>query len=473
MPYVYRNEEHKPGIIGATGGGNTNLSGLLFQAGSAFRPAIAPARDLRYNSEMRGPATVCLFFAVCLFLTPARILARAGSADPVFADVGFDQWFQQGTGTRIHWTAVVADPLLSTHQRLFSRTVMKVGGEELARRRGKGKLLLMIQIADNKGDVWQYHSPLDLESIPEGARPNDYQYIQPFFVLPGKYAISLAVYDTATREHSIARRKLHVSQLRDDPLRGAWNSLPAVEFLDPCDPPDTWFLPLIRGRLHLPVMTRHPVQIDVFVNLTPTDRFAGSARIQDLNLAALIPVLKLLSEVAWSDARVNIEMLDLSRNKVVFSQENVRDIDWGKARGRLAETAPGVIDLKSLENHKHSADFFTTEIRRRIGLPVSGRNRAVIVLSSGISFRPEVELHPVEDAPRPDMKVLYLRYQMPRQIAMGRGGRGEGPAPARFGPVNDQLEPLLKGLNPQLFDVTTTGQFRRALARIFDGVAVM
>ena len=425
---------------------------------------------------MRGPLKLRLFLAVSLFSVPVRIFAHGGTADPVFADSQFDRWFQEGGhagATHINWTASVADPLLSTHQRLFSRVVMKVNGEELARRRGRGQFLLMIQITDGKGDAWQYHSPIELQRIPEGMKANDYEYIQPFFVVPGNYSISLAVFDTATGEHSVARRRLHVAQLRGDPWRGAWRDLPAVEFLDPCDPPDTWFLPLIQGRLDLPVTTKHPVQIDVFVNLTPTDRFAGSGRMQDLNLAALIPVMKLLSEVKWSDARLNVEMLDLARNRVVFRQDDVRDIDWDKARGRLTATTPGVIDVQSLENHRYSADFFTAEIGRKITPAVAGRNRVVIVLSSSINFRSEVELRPIGVAARPDVKVFYLRYQMPRQIANGRGGRAAAPMPGRLGPLNDDLEPLLKGLNPQLFDVTTATQFRRALARILDSVAVM
>ena len=424
---------------------------------------------------MRGPATLRLYLTMCLLFTPAILFAHGGMADPVFAENHFERWFRDGGATHINWTASVAEPLLSTHQRLFSRILIKVNGEELARRRGKGQLLLMIQVTDSNGEAWQYHSPIDLESVPGGVKANDYQYIQPFFVVPGNYAISLAVFDTATGEHSVAKRKLHVAPLRGDPLQEAWRNLPAVEFLDPCDPPDTWFLPLIQGRLHLPVKTRHPLQIDLFVNLTPTDRFAGSGHIQDLNLSALIPVLKLLSEVQWSDAQLNIELLDLARNRVVFRQDNVSGFDWNKAREQLAYTTPGVIDVKSLENHRYSADFFTEEIGRKIKSAAAGRNRAVIVLSSSINFRSEVELRPIGMAARPDMKVFYLRYQLPRQIAGARGGRGTdaGPMPGKIGPLNDDLEPLLKGLNPQLFDVTTATQFRRALARILDSVALM
>jgi hypothetical protein len=422
---------------------------------------------------MTASGRVCagLFFFACL--CPA--FALTGSPDPVFAEVKFDQWSRESSGTHFNWSVTVGEPLLSTHQRLFSRVLMKVGGEELARRRGKGEFLLMVQLTDPKGEVWQYHYPIDLETVPEGVKGNDYQYIQPFFVLPGNYSIVLGVFDTATGEHSVARRKLHVAQLRGDPLRGAWRDLPTVEFLVPCDPPDTWFLPMIQGKLDLQVKTKHRVHIDVLLNLTPADRFAGSSRVQDVNLSVLIPVVKLLSEVKWSDAQVSIEMVDLTRNRVVYRQENGNGIDWERARARLGIVPPGVIDVKSLENHKYTGDFFVNEIGRKIAAPpVSGEPRAVIVLSSAVGFRPEVELRPIGISAPPGTKVFYLRYQMPRQVAGARGGRGgEIPVPARLGPLNDDLEPLLKGLNPQVFDVVTAGQFRKALARIFDGVAAM
>ena len=406
----------------------------------------------------------------------ARAFALSGSPDPVFAEVKFDQWSREGSGTHFNWNVTISEPLLSTHQRLFSRAVMKIGGEELVRRRGEGQFLLMIQLTDQQGGLWQYHYPIDLETVPEGMKASDYQYIQPFFVLPGNYSIVLGVFDTASGEHSVARRRLHVAQLRGDPLRGAWRDLPAVEFLVPCDPPDTWFLPMIRGKLDLPVKTKHPVQIDVLVNLTPADRFAGSSRVQDINLSVLIPIAKVLSEVKWSEARVNLEMLDLTRNRVVYRQDDVDGIDWERARNRLGIVPPGVIDLKSLENHKFSADFFTNEVRRKVSAPsVAGVPRAVIVLSSAVSFRPEVELRPIGIGAPQGTKLFYLRYQMPRQIAGARSGRGGGeiPVPARLGPLNDDLAPLLKGLNPQVFDVASASQFRKALARIFDGVAVM
>ena len=104
------------------------------------------------------------------------------------------------------------------------------------------------------------------------------------------------------------------------------------------------------------------MHIDVLLNLTPADRFAGSSRVQDVNLSVLIPVVKLLSQVKWSDAQVNIEMVDLTRNLVVYRQENINGIDWERARVRLGVLPPGVIDVKSLENHKYTGDFFVNEI---------------------------------------------------------------------------------------------------------------
>lgn len=430
--------------------------------------------------DLRLPFTACLFLAAAV----APVFAQGGSADPAFSGIPFDQWFQESARSRIHWTASVADPLLSTHQRLVSRIEMKLDGKELVRRRGKGSLLIMIQLTDGKGRAWQDHYSIDLENIPEAARRNDYQFIQPFFVVPGNYAVSLALFYTATGEHAVARRKLRVPELRNDSLPGAWRDLPAVEFLAPSQPPDTWFLPLAQGRLNLPVRPRRPLQVEVFVNLTPSERLSGSNRVQNLNLAVLIPVLKVLSQVEWSDAKLNIELLDLARNRVVYRQDNVNGLDWEKAKKSLAETSPGIIDVKSLESHRYSAEFFVKEISRKIAAPaVAGQCRAVIVLSSSVTFRPEVELHPIEVAPQPGLKIFYLRYQPPRRIvfpgvpASGGGRRGniidEIPLPSRLGPESDDLEPLLKGLNPQLFDVTTAGQFRKALARTLAALRTM
>jgi len=435
---------------------------------------------------MKASAILCAFCAAgALHLTPLH----GGTRDPVFSGVPFDQWLQEKNPRgAFNWTEAVSEPRLSTQQRLFSIVEFRVDGREVARRGGSGRLLLMTQIAGDKGEVWQHHYVLGVKAAGENAKANDYQYVQPFFVIPGDYIVSMVIFDARTGEHSARQRKLHVSGLRNDPLPGAWQGLPAIEFLTPGEAPDIWFLPEIEGRLHLAAAVKNNVEIDLFVNFTPSERVSGSVRARNNTMAALLPVWKVISQVQWGGARLNFEILDLVKNQVSFSQNNATEIDWDRARIPLA-AAPGLVDVKSLANHRFSADFFEQEIARKAAQPVSaGHGRVIVVLSNAVRFGPEVDLNPLRIAPVPGQKVFYFRYSAQRVIFVPRNIRSaenavdsrgtrppldEAPVPYRLGPESDQLEPLLKGLNPQLFDFSTPGQFRKALARLIAAVNSM
>jgi hypothetical protein len=151
------------------------------------------------------------------------------------------------------------------------------------------------------------------------------------------------------------------------------------------------------------------------------------------------------------------------------------------AGSTLAEVNPGLIDVKSLEQRQYSAEFFLDQIRRRIGAtkgPGPRISQVVIVLSSAVRFEAGQEIHPIAlDGPT-GAKLFYIRYQPPPQLVMGppgAGRRGRMPNtgfPARSGYAGiDQLEPLLKPLDPRLFEVGTPEQFRKAIASILAEIA--
>jgi hypothetical protein len=375
----------------------------------------------------------------------------------------------------MRWTARVLDPQLSPHQRLAARVFVQLDGRELARRRGKGQLLVLVQVNDEKGLAWQNHQEMDLEPVEEGIKANDAIFSQSFFVLPGDYRVAIAIYDTATREHSIAKRKLHVAGLRNDPLAGAWSDLPPVEFIPVEKPPDSWYLPSIDTRLRLMAETREPSHIDLVVNLTPSERFTGSSRVQNRNMGALLPAMKVLSHIEWRNAKFGLALLDLARRRVTWNQEGPQTLDWEKARASLEEVQPGLIDVKSLENRTQSAQFFVGEVDRR--LRARKKQEIMIVLSSPVEFEPGQDMRPIELDSSLGARVYYIRYQPFPPIYIGRANprsrmtMPDGSRPPQGQYVIDQLAPLLKPLEPRLFEVSTPEQFRKVLALILAEIA--
>ncbi len=429
-----------------------------------------------------------------------QLLASGGVRDPEFDKVPFDQWFIGGGGeTQLKWTERTLPLLLSLHQRLMARVQVTLDGAEAAKRKGEGQLLFLIQLADSGGRLYQDHISYDLAKVEDGMRAQELNLTESIFVLPGDYAVSLAIYDTATKEHSVKKTRMRIPPLKVDPLPDAWRSLPPVEFVEPTEPTETddrWFLPKERGKLNLPLTLRHPLQIDVLVNLTPTEEHARELGTQDRNLSIFVPVLKVLSQMTASGLDFNVNLDDISRQKVTYRQNDVHNLDWGKMKASFPQASSGSIDVKSLADRRHNAAFLGSEIQRKCASaePSAKSAHVVIVLSGPMVFDTGQEfLQPLARLSA-NCRVYYIRVQMPRVrtivpgsdmgrhrgFGMGGGGidgfpgRSRMPQPEAETSITndlDQLVPLLRPLDLRLFDITTAEQFRKALATIISEIS--
>ncbi len=419
-----------------------------------------------------------------LFTLGFRLLAQGGWPDPAFDAVPFNEWVAGGEQAQIRWTVRVSMIGLSTQQRLRARIAVQVDGNEVAKRLGKGQLVILTRAADREGRVYQIHQPLQFKDVTEATSKVDIAYSHDAFVLPGDYPFSVVIFDTATREHSVAKRMLHVPALKNDPLPAAWRDLPPIEFLTSAEPPDSWFQPGMKGRLNLPLETRHPVRIEVLVNASPTEFTSRLGRASNMNLGVLIPALKVLSQVQVRDGSMEAVLLDLTRQRVNFEQTIARGLDWNSVKEALAEANPNIIDVHSLENREQKAQFFVDEVKRRI-VPASGEPlRILIVLSGPMAFRSGEDLRPIDLDKSDRYRIFYVRYHSFQ--ARGIPGGFDMSVPTRGGPRSlpmppqravrsqmDSLERTLKPLEPRLFDVDSPDQFRKALAAMLSEISRM
>ena len=90
-------------------------------------------------------------------------------------------------------------------------------------------------------------------------------------------------------------------------------------------------------------------------------------------------------------------------------------------------------------------------------------------------------MHPIEATRDPNTKVYYLRFHVPpeklplSQIfdapgARSRRGFPAGAAPALPTEPFDSLEPLMKPLQPRLYDIYSPEQFRKILGSLLDEI---
>jgi hypothetical protein len=399
--------------------------------------------------------------ALLFVLVGCAGLAQKGDRDPVFAAVPFDQWLAGSEQPRIRWTTRVLAAELSRFQRLQTRVDIQVDGEEVAKRRGRGSLVMLVQFNDSQGRAYQTHKALDLQNMQEAAGKMSLIYSQDAFVLPGDYRVSLAIFDTNTGDHSVAQRMLHVSPLKNDPIPASWRNLPPVDLLRIA--PDQTLLPSVTGRLNLPLETRHPVRVELLVNVS-------AAR---SNWSELIPALSVLSDVTLPNGALHCVLLDVARQRVVFEQNVARDLDWRKLEAGFKEADPKAIDVQSLEKRGDSARFFVKQVGQRMA-DAGEPERVVIVLTGPMAFDSGETLHARELGAKPVGKLFYIRYH---SVDLKSEFRWFFENPHRPAPDSvpsepiDALERTVKSLDPRVFDVYTPQQFRKALSTLIQEIS--
>jgi hypothetical protein len=429
-----------------------------------------------------------LTWSILAFACVCAARAQGETTDSAFSVVPFDRWVADGEQTHYRWSVHVGGAELTSHQRLVTRVEISVDGNELVNRRGHGELVIMIQFQDSSEHVYGTHGVLDLQDVRDEVGKSNIQYMQDALVLPGDYRVSVVIFDAKTKEHSALQKTLHVNPLHNDPLPGAWKDLPTVELLHGADPPDSWYLPYLTGRLQLPLTTRRPVQIEILMNAASSaSRGLSAGTVNNRSMANMVPALKVFSQLNATGAGMNITLLDLPKRNILFRQDAVRELDWMRLREALAQADPNKIDVHSLEHSEQNAQYFVEQVRLRLALDAKGEHsaeaplRVLIVLAGPLTFSLGENKRPIEVDGKPDGKVYYLRYHLPpdrvpaaslfdSRSRAGRRGPGsvqQQPAPEAF----DSLEPLLKPLQPRLFEVYTPDQFRKALSVMLDEIA--
>ena len=435
------------------------------------------------------------------FLTAQAVEPQRGKLDPDFTKVPFDEWLTEKDQTHFRFKASMAHAVLSYHQRLLSQIEVEVDGKDLESHRGDGDLVFMVQITDSQGARYQTTSHVEMGKLDPNIKAANLDYTQRVFLLPGEYHLAVVVFDAKTGEHSARQSKFKVDNAEGELLSRAWIALPAVEFLGKPESPDSWFLPAIEGRLQWAVTVHSTAHINVLLNMAPSalepETWRPMTRIgrygtgpigpaNDPNgpvrdhsgtseeMAALIPTLKALTQTGTSTISENVALLDLARRKTVFEQADVKDVDWARLKSSLGQASTASIDVHSLSERHHDAQYFVSEVRRV--MRASEHGCVVVVLTNPVSFDKGEDLEPISTEALPACRIFYIRYRVTHQLAYpgaqqqmaGRRGRGVG------GPMMtsvqheafDQLEATLKPLSPKVYDASTPEQITKAFTDI-------
>jgi len=402
--------------------------------------------------------------------------AQRGTLDPAFEKVPFDQWLSEHSNPNFHWKVRVPRAALSFHQRLLAPIEITLDGADLQNRRANGRLVFLVQITGGNGARYQHHDSIELSKLDENVKAANIQMSQSAFFLPGDYQLAVAIFDLATREHSTIQEQFRITSPSSDFLPEAWRDLPSVEFVDGnLQSPGSWYLPAIQSRLQWAVSVHSAARLNVILNVAPSVAEPGLRPTPSSGLAALLPTLKVLSQTGSPTLSENVKFLDIGRRRSVFSQSDVKELDWPRLKTSLGDANTASIDVHSLAGRHHDAQFFLSEVRSV--LRASEKPSVLVVLSTPVDFESGEDLEPISLEALPPCRVIYVRYRAPPKSdrpfgpefgGRGRGGRmGAPPARSQFPrDVIDRLEATLKPLHPKVFDVETPEEMTKALKEI-------
>lgn len=411
--------------------------------------------------------------AVALVVMSAGRALAQGRGD-MFRRFPFEQWRAEGNVTQIKWQFHTPPAALSPHQRLVQRFEGIVDGSEVQKRRDHGQIFFLLEIEDPAGHRSRSREMADLSRIPADFKAGGVSWALEAFLLPGKYRVSVAVFDTKNREHSFLTRELRVSGPKSDPLAQADHGLPMVEFVRQYPQPDVWFQPGMRASVALPVTSKRPVHIDIVMNMTLSERVQGSLRTFRRNMSLLIPCLRVLAGMKPDQGTMDVTLLDLARKKV-WQQEGVRGLNWEKMRDAFASTEPGVIDVQALAGKSAMQQYFWDSLLARV-TPEERKGdeplRVVIVLSSPLFLERQYKVEPTSIPKDANRRVYYLQYRpLPQRPVMMRPENDT--MPTAMAMPSDDLERTLKLLDAKVYSVVSPAQFRKALAAILADIGRM
>jgi hypothetical protein len=402
----------------------------------------------------------------------AQTSGQRGSLDPAFEKIPFDQWLSERGQGPFRWVVAPMRAELTFHQRLMAQVEVKVDGRSLENRRGDGELVFFFQITDHDGSRYRDHFAIQLSKLDENVAAVNVEVTQRAFVLPGDYQLAVGLLDSGTGEHGVTQSKFRVPTPRNF-LPGAWHNLAPVEFIGQEQPPDSWYLPGIQGRLQWAASVNSPAQINIILNVAPSVAGPRTRQAPSGGLASILPTLKVITETGSPSVSEHLELLDLPRRRVPFQQDQVHDVDWPRLKASLNDANTASIDVHSLTERHHDAQFFVSQVRTL--LRASEKQPCVlVVLTNPVAFESGEDLAPISTEALPACQVFYIRYHEPAPTVpqfdpeMGRGRSRRG-GPMRNRPpqeVVDQLEATLKPLRPKVFDVAMPEEVTKVLDEI-------
>ncbi len=388
-------------------------------------------------------------------------------AKDLFDQLPFDEWVKQGPKQQVRWQTQVGYLGLSGYQRQLVGIEAYVDLPDLLQRPRDRQLILLVQLTDSAGRRYRSARTLELSSlkaVPNGGRHELQRFDWKAFALPGDYQVVMALYHADTGEHNLAQKRLRVPAIHNDPLANAWRGLPGVEFWAPISVEDIDFFyrPEFEDTLDLPLETHRPVHMEIMVDLAASDLFHGSDVLYSRYLSAVLPTMKIFSQIQVKNGTTDVSVLDLSRREVRFRQENARQLDWEGMKHALTKNGAAVVSVDALSPKHKGPALIKEELTRRLTAEgESGEReaeplRVFVLISSPLGLYSFAGLKSSLMPANCSCVVYYLEYDSSRR-------------PGMYGAIGN-VKKMLRPLPVHAFEAHSADAVRKALAVILRDV---
>lgn len=435
---------------------NDNVWGTVFledrqkfraDGSGRFQQDLLPRSQLTLRHMIGRVLLACLLLAA---IPSGRAAASESELD--LRSIPIAQWLNAPGAAEIPWNIRVGNPDLRMDQRLEVAYSVQIGAKQLNRTGKSHDLFLVTRISSLDGE-W-LNEPEILRQTIEQELPGNaaVQFNMRAFVQPGNYLVWLVLYDRTTGKHNVARRRVRVSEIDDDPLPYLSKGMPIVEFPQTRESGDGTVL-MSSSRLSLPVTTKNPVDIELISTLNAPEQWVRRFRMVRNHNYITIGALAALSQMELSQGSISIAGLDLARHEVLFEQNDFRSIEWTALMDALEKAQIPEISAAALEDRKNNGAFFREFLGERIAAGSSSSERPLrvfIVVTSSLLFESGSDLRPIVLEGDCHCRVYHLRFRL------------------SVNDVFDELERVMKPLRPRTFNLMTPRDLRKAIAAILD-----
>jgi hypothetical protein len=380
------------------------------------------------------------------------ILARSAHAqDHLPLDlhsIPISDWLNNGDHADIPWAVNVNHAYLRVDQRLEVSYTARISGKDL-NRTGLGHELFLISRISTPDGEW-LHEPSIVRHTLEEQLPKNVQaeFLMHAVVQPGDYMLWVVLYDRMTGKHNLAKRRIHVSELRGDPLPELYLGTPLVEFPEIRDSDDKGVF-FVNSPLNLPVQNKRPIHVELISMLSPPQQWTGRSRVLRAHNDDTLGALAALSQLGIADGSMSITGLDLARRQVMFEQRDFRAVEWDSLMQAMKKAQGLDISAEALQGAKNNGAFFREVLNQRLSTDSpADATRVIIVVTSGQLFESGSDLRPIQVEGDCNCRVYYLRFRL------------------NLNDVFDQLEKFMKPLRPRIFNLLTARDLRNAIAEI-------